>query len=100
MLVRIVRMTFQPEKVEQFLEIFHSSKQKIKAFEGCLYLELLQDAEQPNVFCTYSRWQSAEYLEKYRQSELFQTTWAATKVLFADRPQAFSLIPQIIVQEA
>jgi len=90
MLIRIVRMTFQPEKVDDFLAIFHQSKEKIRNFEGCQHLELWQDLDTPNVLTTHSHWHGTEALEKYRQSDLFKTTWAATKVLFADKPQAFS----------
>lgn len=90
MLIRIVRMTFQKEKVEDFLAIFSESKDKIRNFQGCLHLELLRDAEHPYIFMTYSHWDSEQSLEKYRQSALFQTTWAATKLLFADKPLAFS----------
>jgi quinol monooxygenase YgiN len=90
MLIRIVRMTFQPEEVATFLAIFDQSKEKIRNFEGCQHLELWQDLNTPHVFTTHSHWVGAEALEKYRQSELFKTTWAATKVLFAAQPQAFS----------
>ncbi len=90
MLIRIVRMTFRPDGVEAFLNIFHRSKDKIRAFEGCLHLELLRDLDNPAIFTTYSHWTGPEALEAYRQSALFQTTWAATKVLFADKPLAFS----------
>jgi len=90
MLIRIVRMTFQEEKVEDFLAIFSASKDKIRNFEGCSYLELLRDAERAYVFTTYSHWESEQALEKYKQSSLFQTNWAATKLLFADKPLAFS----------
>jgi len=91
MLIRIVRMYFQQEKVQEFLEIFEQSKHQIRAFEGCEHLELWQDWHSPNVFCTYSHWKNESCLEKYRQSELFQSTWAKTKRLFAEKPQAFSL---------
>lgn len=90
MLIRIVRMTFQPDKTSDFLAIFEMSKDKIRNFDGCRYLALLRDAHNPAVYTTYSLWESPEHLEKYRQSELFQTTWAATKVLFADKPLAYS----------
>ncbi len=90
MLVRIVRMTFQPDKLGEFSAIFSASKAKIRAFPGCLFLELWQDADNPNVRITHSRWESAAALEAYRHSELFRTTWAATKVLFAGKPLAFS----------
>ncbi|TAH22205.1 MAG: antibiotic biosynthesis monooxygenase [Cytophagales bacterium] len=90
MLIRIVRMTFQDEKVADFLRIFESSKDKIRHFEGCSHLELLRDLDYPHVFSTYSHWENEQALEKYRQSELFRNTWAATKILFADKPLAFS----------
>jgi len=89
-LIRIVRMTFQEDKLDDFMAIFQQSKAKIRAFPGCRHLELLSDLDKPNIRITYSLWESPEALEAYRQSELFQTTWAATKVLFADKPMAFS----------
>ncbi|MGA0557774.1 putative quinol monooxygenase [Larkinella sp. VNQ87] len=91
MLIRVVRMTFQEGKTGDFLAIFERSKRQIRAFPGCCHLELLRDRDQPAVFVTYSHWESPEALEQYRQSELFRTTWADTKVLFAERPAAFSL---------
>ncbi|MFN8357343.1 MAG: antibiotic biosynthesis monooxygenase family protein [Spirosomataceae bacterium] len=90
MLIRIVRMTFQADKVPAFLEIFNASKQKIRAFPGCQHLELLQDLQYPHILMTYSYWDDEAALERYRLSELFQTTWAATKVLFESKPVAFS----------
>lgn len=91
MLLRIVRMEFQPEKLADFLAIFEKSKQRIRNFSGCQYLALHTDAQNPNVRYTYSKWESEAALDVYRNSELFATTWANTKVLFAAKPQAFSL---------
>ncbi|GAB4011968.1 hypothetical protein GCM10028808_26920 [Spirosoma migulaei] len=90
MLVRIVRMTFQEGKLADFHAIFDASKQHIRSFPGNCHLELLRDPDHPNVRMTYSLWSSAEALEAYRQSDLFRTTWAATKALFAERTVAFS----------
>lgn len=90
MLIRIVRMTFQDDKLPDFQVIFDGSKHHIRAFPGNCHLELLRDPAQPNIRMTYSLWASAEALEAYRQSELFRTTWAATKALFAERAVAFS----------
>jgi quinol monooxygenase YgiN len=84
-------MTFQPEKVADFLAVFNESKQKIRAMPGCHRLELLRDLELPHVFMTYSYWEDADALNHYRNSELFKTTWAKTKLLFADKPTAFSV---------
>ncbi len=90
MLIRIVRMTFQPGKLAEFEAIFATAKAQIRAFPGCAFLELWQDLDNPTVRITHSHWESAEALEAYRHSELFRTTWAATKVLFSGRPLAFS----------
>lgn len=90
MLVRLVRMTFREDQLPAFQAIFDQSKHAIRAFPGNQHLELLRDPSHPNVRMTYSLWQSADALEAYRQSELFRTTWAVTKVLFAERAVAFS----------
>jgi quinol monooxygenase YgiN len=98
MLVRIVRMTFRPEEVASFLQIFEQSKQLIRSFEGCRHLELHRDADNPAVYYTYSHWLSETHLNAYRDSELFGKTWRATKALFADKPMAFSLERQQLVE--
>lgn len=90
MLIRIVRMTFQPEKVDAFLENFEEHKNSIRNFPGCRHLELWQDQAEKNIFITYSFWESEEALNKYRDSELFKSVWRFTKSLFAAKPQAFS----------
>lgn len=91
MITRIVKMTFEPSKVDEFLEVFNNAKALIRGFKGNTYLELIQDIHQPNILFTYSKWEQEEDLENYRKSELFATTWAKTKVLFADKPQAWSV---------
>jgi len=90
MLIRIVRMTFAPDKTTEFLEIFRNSKEKIRSFKGCHHVELLQDINRPNVYSTYSLWESEEHLNNYRDSLLFGQVWKATKALFSDKPQAWS----------
>jgi len=91
MVKRIVKLTFQPALVPDFMAIFEESKDKIRAFDGNLYLELLRDIAQPNVLFTLSFWEDEAALERYRQSELFQTTWAKTKVLFAEKAAAWTV---------
>lgn len=90
MLIRIVRMTFQDDKVEDFLKVFEASKNKIRAFEGCKHLELHRDYSKPNVFSTYSHWEDDKALDGYRHSKLFKGVWAQTKPLFSAKPIAFS----------
>jgi heme-degrading monooxygenase HmoA len=92
MIKRLVKLTFQPDKIADFKKIFETSKDKIRAMDGCLHLELLQDANKPNIFFTLSYWNTAGSLNLYRHSDLFETTWAKTKILFADKPEAWTTV--------
>ena len=90
-MIRIVKMTFREDKVGEFLENFNSNKKNIRNFEGIEHLELLNDKSNTTIFFTYSIWQSEEHLENYRNSDLFKSVWAKTKILFNDKPQAWSV---------
>lgn len=90
MLIRIVRMTFRPDGVNDFLENFELNKSAIRNSPGCHHLELWQDEHQKNIFVTYSHWESEAHLNQYRDSELFKSVWSFTKALFSEKPQAFS----------
>jgi len=89
-LVRIVRLTVRPDDAATFLARFDESAAEIRAFPGCRRLELWRDTEAEAVFTTLSHWDGPAALERYRESDLFATTWAAVKPLFAGRPQAHS----------
>lgn len=91
MIKRIVKMTFQPEKVDQFLQIFEESSPEIRAFNGCRHLELWRCTDPRHVLFTYSYWEDEKALEAYRRSLLFRDTWQRTKQLFDDRPEAWSV---------
>lgn len=91
MFIRIVKMSFSEENIDTFLANFHSNKDKIRAVEGCELLELLRDKNNTNIFFTYSYWKSEADLENYRQSDLFKSVWSKTKVLFNNKPQAWSV---------
>jgi len=95
MLIRIVRMTFNENNIDDFLTMFKDTKSKIRQFKGCQHLVLLKDADQSNVFMTYSIWEGPEALEEYRQSELFKTTWQKTKKWFSAKPIAFSAFEEM-----
>jgi quinol monooxygenase YgiN len=98
MLVRTVRMTFRPDRVDDFLALFRASAPRIRAFPGCHRLALLADARYPNVLTTYSLWEDEAALDRYRASALFKTTWAETKPLFAAPPVAHSQYTVIEVE--
>jgi len=98
MLIRIVHMSFDPDRVEEFLEFFKSINQQVRTFPGCQKLILLQDLHTPSKFTTYSQWDNEQALETYRQSELFGKVWKNTKALFNDRPAAASYMEKIVVE--
>lgn len=91
MLIRIVKMTFREETINEFISVFNASKNKIRRFEGCLHLELLRDINNPCVFFTYSYWESETHLNTYRHSDLFQSVWSNTKLFFSEKPEAWSV---------
>ena len=91
MILRIVRMVFQPDRLDAFRETFAQYEDAIRSQDGCTQLILMQDAHRPEVFFTYSKWESLEKLEAYRHSQTFGEVWPKTKALFAEAPQAWSL---------
>lgn len=90
MIIRIVKMTFKEDGINEFKKIYFESVPLIKLRTGCQNVKLLQDKFNPAIMSTLSYWDSIEALEAYRNSELFKTTWAKTKVLFTDRAEAWS----------
>ena len=98
MITRIVRMEFQPVHVNDFLAQFDTIKNRIRAYPGVQQLELHRDTTQSNVFYTYSKWDDEAALEVYRQSEQFKGAWSEVKVWFKGKPQAFSLLEEMVVE--
>ncbi len=91
MFVRIVKMSFQEDKIEEFLSKFENNRDKIRNSEGCRFLELYRDKKDSNIFFTYSYWESDAFLEQYRNSTLFKSVWAGVKPLFDAKPEAWSV---------
>ncbi|MBT8268333.1 MAG: antibiotic biosynthesis monooxygenase [Flavobacteriaceae bacterium] len=91
MLIRIVKMNFKTEEIDNFLELFSRYKNDIRKSTGCCGLELYQDIDELNMFFTYSFWESQQDLEHYRQSEIFKMVWPKTKAMFKDKADAWSV---------
>ena len=91
MIERIVKMTFKPENTEIFEKIFYEVKTKIASFEGCKNVRLLKDTKNSCIYFTISLWENEKALENYRNSELFNETWQKTKILFSEKPMAWSI---------
>jgi len=90
-MIRIVKMTFEPQHIADFTTLFENRKEKIRNCEGCTSLTLLQDKNDNRIFFTYSYWQDESYLELYRNSELFNDTWKTVKQWFAAKAEAWSV---------
>ena len=82
---RLVRMSFQTDRISDFMEVFEDSKEKIRNFPGCLALNLIVDFEDSSIIYTSSIWRAFEDLENYRNSELFIQTWRKTKIHFKEK---------------
>jgi len=91
MLIRIVKLSFEEGNIDTFLENFNINKKNIRNFKGCRLLQLLRDKNNPNIYFSYSYWESEEHLENYRNSDLFKSVWAKTKILFNNKPEAWSV---------
>ncbi len=98
MVVRIVKMTFKTECIQEFQTLFERYKNEIANQPGCHKLSLLQDIQQSNIFMTYSWWEQESDLNNYRYSETFGVVWPATKKLFAAKPEAWSLEESVKVK--
>lgn len=92
MIVRIVKLTFRPDSVDDFVGIFNGYKARIASAPGCKKLYLYRDSKHENVFFTYSEWESEEAIEAYRNSELFEQVWGRAKMYFSGKPEAWSLV--------
>lgn len=90
MITRIVKMVFQEDKTDIFKEFSKTIVNKIASSKGCHKVNILQDKNNKNTFFSYSLWDSEDDLNNYRSSELFIDIWSKTKVMFADKPLAWS----------
>lgn len=91
MIIRIVKLTFQEDKTQDFLNYFGTIKQVVNTFPGCQGMKLIQNIHSPNVIMTYSHWDSEKALNNYRDSDTFIKVWTTIKQWFDDKPEAWSM---------
>lgn len=89
-MIRIVKLTLDPDHLDDFIAHFDTVKNNINSFPGCVGMQLLTDKNQKGIVFTYSKWENEGALESYRNSELFQGIWPNVKKWFIDKPQAWS----------
>lgn len=83
-------MKVKQEKLEEFRAIYESVCDRIRAFPGCTFLQLLLDTDGEGNLYTISHWRSEKDLDAYRHSPFFRGVWDRLKPLFRDRPWAQS----------
>lgn len=90
MIVRIVELSLQPDKLVQSKILLEEVAPKVRAMKGCSFLEILDDIHDESRFTTYSYWDSEEDLNRYRDSETFVNFWKALKPNFKAKARAWS----------
>ena len=87
---RIVKMTFELDRCDDFEAYFTEIKDQIVAQPGCFEVSLLRDQAESGVFFTFSIWDAQSSLDAYRETELFGQVWPKVKSWFSDKPKAWS----------
>ena len=90
MIVRIVKMTFKPEFISDFVKTESKIHERIRNFKGCTHLNILNDVSNPGIFFSYSYWNTEAELNDYRHSNFFRNTWETVKEMFAEQAQAWT----------
>ena len=90
MIIRIVKLKFQKDKVADFLNLFDNVVTKVNAYPGCQQMHMVRDLNDETLFFTYSVWENTTALENYRNSALFQTIWPQIKPWFSEKAEAWS----------
>ena len=91
MITRIVKLTFQEDKIADFIAFFDTIKTQVSSFENCHGMRLHQEKNKEYVVFTYSLWKDEEALNAYRDSELFQGVWSTIKPWFGARAEAWTV---------
>lgn len=92
MITRIVKLEFEPNKIDEFLVFFEEIKWKVAKQPACHGMKLLRDKANPNIIFTYSKWEDEKALNNYRDSALFsEIVWPKIKPWFKSKAQAWTV---------
>lgn len=92
MLIRLVKIEFHPDKVNDFLDFFETIKDRLRHQPGCIEVRLMKDLNHPNIFFSYSTWKDGSFLQQYIMSDFFKNqVWVHLKILFNAKPMAWSV---------
>ncbi len=91
MITRLVKLSFKAEHCKEFEEYFTEICDQIESREGCLGVRLFSEAHDSGVFFTLSQWEHDDYLQAYRQSDLFGEVWPKVKKWMKAKPEAWTV---------
>ena len=89
-IVRVVRLTFSKATIDEFNDLYKKHENDIASQPGCMSVDLIEDASNPYVKATISKWRDVDSLNSYRDSKLFGVVWPATKALFSAKPEVWT----------
>jgi len=95
MIVRVVELKFEKESLPLALEKLEAIAPKVRAMDGCSYLEISSGIKAKGTILTYSHWTGTDALNAYRDSDTFIHFWRDIKKLFAEPARAWSLDPLV-----
>jgi quinol monooxygenase YgiN len=90
-ITRIVKLTFKPEHISDFETFYATIRDKVAAQPGCNGVTFLKEQENTGVFFTYSKWNSVNDLNNYRNTPVFGQIWPTIKVWFSAKAEAWTL---------
>jgi quinol monooxygenase YgiN len=90
MIVRLVSLSFKPDKLEEFKQLYEEVVHQIRAHPGCLFVQLVTDTGGQGDCYTISHWRSQESLDAYPHSQFFRGVWPRIKEMLREKPWAQS----------
>lgn len=95
MIIRIVELQFESDSASRAVKLVKDIAPKVRQSSGCLHLEILVDVRKGGHISTYSKWESEDHLNAYRDSQLFKNFWASVKPHFKVPARAWSSFPVV-----
>lgn len=90
MIIRIVELSVQKDKLPIAEKLLAEVAPKVRSSPGCTHLRILMDLHNSGRITTYSHWNTEADLNTYRKSEVFKNFWTQVKLLFAVPARAWS----------
>ena len=77
----LIKIVIKKYKKEEFLKSMHMYMEEIRKQQGCLHYDLYQDSDEENAYLVVGEWESAKAMEKYFQTQEYELSLGAAKVL-------------------